>query len=77
MFLAMQHGADFLAASALSSFAANAATGLFLIVYGVLARRMSPWRGLGAAVLAWLVTSVVMQRVVWTPFTALLLNLVV
>jgi hypothetical protein len=30
-FLAMQHGHDFLAASALSSFASNAATGLFLI----------------------------------------------
>src|SRR5215470_1720523 len=40
VFLAMQHGAEFVAASALSSFAANAATGLFLIVYGVLGGRM-------------------------------------
>ncbi len=54
VFLAMRHGEDFAAASALDSFAANAATGVFLIVYGALARRVAPWRGLGAAVLAWL-----------------------
>ena len=35
VFLAMRHGMDFVAASALSSFAANAANGLFLIAYGV------------------------------------------
>ena len=35
VFLSMRHGPDFIAASALSSFAANAATTLFLIVYGV------------------------------------------
>jgi hypothetical protein len=59
VFLAMQHGADFVAASALSSFAVNAATGLFLIVYGLLAQRLSPWRGLMTAVLAWLLNLVV------------------
>ena len=75
-FLAMQHGADFLAASALSSFAANAANGLFLIAYGVLARSASPWRSLGVAVLAWLAAGLAMQQVIWTPLTAFLLNLV-
>ena len=75
VFLAMQHGADFVAASALSSFAANAATGLFLIAYGVLAGTVSPWRSLGAAMLLWLVASLVTQQVAWTPLTALLLNL--
>ena len=54
VFLAMRHGEDFVAASALSSFAANAVTGLFLIVYGVLAGRLPPWRCLGVAVLVWL-----------------------
>ena len=43
LFLAMQHDADFVAASALSSFAANAATGMFLIVYAKLARKTPPW----------------------------------
>ena len=75
VFLAMQHGAEFVAASALSSCAANAATGLFLIVYGALAGSTPPWRSLCSAVLAWLAASLAMQQVVWTPLAALLLNL--
>jgi hypothetical protein len=77
VFLAMQQGEDFVAASALSSFAANAATGLFLIVYGVLARTAPPWKGLGAAVLVWLAASTATQQIIWTPPTAFLLNLAV
>ena len=38
VFLAVRNGVDFVAASALSSVAANAATGLFLITYGLLGR---------------------------------------
>ena len=75
VFLAMQHGAEFVSASALSSFAANAANGLFLIAYGVLARSAPPWRSLGAAMVVWLAASLATQQVVWTPLTALLLNL--
>lgn len=77
VFLAMQHGDAFLAASALGSLAANASTGLFLTVYGVLASRGAGWRALGVALLAWLGASVAGARVAWTPATALLLNLVV
>ena len=77
VFLAMQHGADFVATSALSSFAANAATGLFLTVYGVLAGRKSPAQSLGTAVLAWFAASLAIQQAPWTPLTALLLNLAV
>lgn len=77
VFLAMQHGADFVAASALSSFAANAATGLFLIVYSFVALRLSPWRGLGIAVLLWLVASLAIHQVEWTPASASVLNLAV
>ena len=77
VFLAMRHGGDFVAASALSSAAANAATGLFLIVYAIQARRMSLWRGLGTAVIAWLVASLAIRQVMWTPATATLVNLLV
>jgi hypothetical protein len=77
VFLAMQHEADFVAASALSSFAANAATGLFLMTYGALAGSASPWRSLGAAVLVWLAASLATQQVIWTPLMAFLLNLAV
>lgn len=77
VFLAMQHGPDFVAASALGSCAANAITGLFLIAYGALAGRTSPWRTLGAAVSVWLMAGLAAQQVMWTPATALLFNLIV
>jgi len=75
VFLAMQHDGDFIATSALSSAAANAATGVFLIVYATLARRKSLCQGLGVAVIAWLTASLAIRQVVWTPATAMLLNL--
>lgn len=77
VFLAMRHGGDFVAASALSSAAANAATGLFLIVYATQARRAPLWKGLGIAVIAWLVASLAIRQVMWTPATATLVNLMV
>ena len=77
VFLAMQHGPDFVATSALSSAAANAATGLFLITYGMLGGRMSPWRSLGAAVGVWLAASLAVQQTAWTVTTAVALNLAV
>jgi hypothetical protein len=77
VFLAMQHDAAFVAASALSSCAANAATGLFLIVYAASARRLRLWQGLGAALATWLLASVLMRQVEWTPVTVVLLNLAV
>ena len=77
VFLAMQHGGDFVAVSALSSAAANAATGLFLTVYAIQARGAPLWRGLGAAVIAWFVASLAIRQVMWTPVTATLINLLV
>lgn len=77
VFLAMQHGADFVAASALSSLAGNAATGLFLIVYARWAGRMRLWPGLAVAVSAWLAASQATRLTGWTPVTALALNAVV
>lgn len=77
VFLAMQHEAEFIATSALGSCAANAATGLFLIVYGLVAGRLSAWPSLGAAVLAWLAASLAIQAIGWTPVAAFLLNVLV
>jgi hypothetical protein len=79
VFLTMRHGPAFVAASALNSAAANGATGLFLTIYGTLAKRtsMSPWRGLVIAVGAWLVASMAIQQVSWTPTSAVALNLAI
>jgi hypothetical protein len=77
VFLAMQHGPAFVAASALNSAAANAATGLLLTTYARLAGRMSPWRGLTLAVAIWLAASIALQQVTWTTGLAAALNVVV
>ncbi len=77
VFLAMQHGPDFVAASALGSCAANAATGLFLIVYGLVVTRLPPWPSLGVAVLAWLTAALAIQQITWTPLATFLFNVVV
>jgi hypothetical protein len=77
VFLAMQHGPDFVATSTLNSAAANAATGLFLITYGILARRLPPSHSLGAAVAVWFAASLAVQQIAWTVTTVVALNLAV
>jgi hypothetical protein len=77
VFLAMAHGGDFVAASALGSCAANAVTGLFLTVYGLAAGRLAAWPSLGVAVLAWLAGALAVQQFAWTPVTALAVNVAV
>jgi hypothetical protein len=76
VFLAIDHDPGFIATSALASAATNAATGAFLIVYGVLTRR-GLVVSLAAAVATWLAAAVGIAQVTWTPATALLLNIVV
>ncbi len=75
--MAMDHDVAFIAGAALNGFAANAATGLFLIVYARLASRGGLVRSLGPAVLAWIVAAFCISATSWTPLTALLLNVAV
>ena len=77
LFLAMQHEVGFVAESSLGSLAANAATGLFLIAYGIVSRSLSSWRSLSAATLTWLFASIAIRQIFWTPLTAMALNLLV
>lgn len=77
VFLAIQHDAGFVAASALGSCAANAGTGLFLIAYGLRAAKVPVWNGIGVAIVIWLAASLVIQAIDWTPVTASLANIVV
>lgn len=77
VFLAMQHEPGFVAASALSSAVANAATGLFLICYACLAARLSSWRGLALAIGVWLGASVALQQAAWSAAGAVVVNGVV
>jgi hypothetical protein len=77
VFLALRHGEAFVAESALGSLAANAATGVLLIIYGCLGGRLALWRSLGAALLGWLGVVMVLQLVSVTLFSAVVLNLII
>ncbi|WP_083747446.1 hypothetical protein [Teichococcus deserti] len=74
VFLALQHDAAFLAGSALGSYAANAATALFLLAYARLATRFGLAGSLGLALLAWGAAAGMIGSITWTPLTATLLN---
>lgn len=76
VFLAIDHDPGFIAASALASAATNAATGAFLIAYGVLTRH-GRVASLGVATAAWLAAAFAIGQVAWSPATALLINIVV
>ncbi len=76
VFLSIDHDPGFVAASALVSCATNAATGLFLIVYALLARR-GLVLSLGVASATWLAAAFAIAQLAWSPATALLANVVV
>jgi len=77
VFLSMQHDAGFVSASALASLAANAAAGLFLIVYGLLAARMAGWKTLAVALASWFAACLAIRQVEWSPIGACAVNSVV
>ena len=76
VFLAMEHPAEFVASSALTSAVGNAATGLFLLCYGTLARRTSIGFSLAASIAVWLGVAIPAQFVPWTLGTVAALNIV-
>jgi uncharacterized membrane protein (GlpM family) len=73
-FLAAEHGAAFVAESALVSLGVNAATGAFVVVYALLARRRRLPIALCGAALVWGVGAYVALQARWTLPTALALN---
>lgn len=77
VFLALEHPADFVAASALVSATANAATGLFLVSYGMLARRVPVGPSLVAALGVWAATAILAQYLHWTVYTVVVANIAV
>jgi hypothetical protein len=74
--LALQHDATFIAASALSSFAAGVATWVFLLAFVRLSARHPFLISLPIALLAWLMTASILRIVPWTLLTALLANII-
>ena len=74
IFLALTHDASFVSTSALGSFAANAATIVFLAIYARIAIGRTRLSALLPAVLVWLLMALLIQSIRWTPLSALALN---
>src|SRR5262245_26515314 len=77
VFLALDHDATFISASAVVSLALNAATAVFVTVYVLMAQRRSLRISVSLAFTAWLATTLALGPVHWTAPSAFVLNLVV
>jgi hypothetical protein len=76
-FLSLEHGPDFIAASALSSLVVNAANCVFAFVYTLLAQRRGLVLSVGPALLAWLAVASLSRALPWTTASAVAFNAVV
>lgn len=77
VFLAMDHDAAFIAASAVNSLAVNAVNVIFALIYARLAQTHSLAASLSLALVAWAVLALAIYAVPWTLATAIMLNVVV
>ena len=77
LFLAFEHGPEYLAQMAIGSTAIAAATPVFAIVYCILALRLGMAASLSGALLAWALSALAIRSHVWSLPEALLLCLVV
>jgi hypothetical protein len=77
VFLALDHDATFISASAVTSLALNAATAIFVTVYVLTAQRRSLWVSMSLAFSSWLLAALALGAVAWTAFPALVFNVIV
>ena len=74
VFLALDHGSAFIAASALTSLAVNAVTTLFALTYAMVAQRWNLAISLPVSLGVWLLGASACVRVEWTLANAMILN---
>src|SRR5262249_25454597 len=77
VFLALDHDATFISASAVTSLALNAATAIFVTVYVLTAQRRSLWVSMSVAFSVWLSAALALGAVAWTAFPAVIFNVIV
>ena len=77
VFLALDHDAAFISASAVASLALNTATAISITVYVLTAQRRSLWISISLAITVWLAVTLALVPVHWTALSASVLNLVV
>jgi uncharacterized membrane protein (GlpM family) len=76
-FLALDHGPDFIATSALAGLPVSAATVVYMIVYAIVAQRFGVLASVGAALGIWAISIWILLKGQWSLGTALALNLAV
>ncbi|MGD9844595.1 MAG: hypothetical protein AB7O60_02025 [Variibacter sp.] len=76
VFLAMDHDASFIAASALATLVSNAATTIFTVAYVFVAQRSGTWASFTAALASWCAAWFIFARFSWNLPTAFIVNLV-
>jgi hypothetical protein len=77
VFIALDHDASFVAASALSSFVVNAVTAIYALVYAAVAQRHGLVISLAVAFTAWTILAIAVRSVEWSLVGAVLFNVVV
>jgi hypothetical protein len=76
-FLAVDHGADFVAISALAGLPVSAATVVYMVVYAAAAQRFGVLTSVGCALGVWIISVAIMLRGQWSFASALTLNMAV
>jgi hypothetical protein len=74
VFVSLDHGPAFIAASALASLVMNAATTLLALTYALLAQRRGRWARYGAPLGVWLTSAFLLGTLPWTLAGAAALN---
>jgi hypothetical protein len=77
VFVALDHNAAFISASAIGSISAHAATAVFSLVFVVLAQRFGTAVSVGSAVASWFVVAFLLRLVPWTFTTVAATNLAI
>src|SRR5215510_11092732 len=77
VFVALDHDAAFISASAIGSISAHAATAVFSLVFVVLAQRFNTAVTVGSAVASWFIVAFLLRLVPWSFMTVAAANLAV
>ncbi len=77
VFLALDHGAHFIAQGAINSLAINTVNVIFVLIYALLAQKRSLPLSLSVAMAVWFVLAWAVHEISWTIATAFLLNIAV
>jgi hypothetical protein len=77
VFLALDHGSGFIAASALAGLPVSAATVIYMVVYAALAQRLGVLPSVGSALGVWVIAIAAILKWQWSLGSALALNMAV